>query len=77
MNYPFDEANRITGVNAQLPAATAYASSITYTPHGAIKQMSLGGALGIVQNTDFNPRLQPTSITAAHGAMSILSLGYT
>jgi len=39
--------------------------------------MNLGGAAGIVQNTDFNPRLQPTSITATHAATPFLSLGYT
>jgi hypothetical protein len=51
--------------------STAYASSISYASQGAVRGQTLGH--GVAESTQFNPRLQPTTIQAGslqtqHGA---------
>jgi hypothetical protein len=48
-----------------------YASSIKYTPHGALTSMILDGS-GLTEATTYNSRLQPVSMQAG----SLLTLGY-
>jgi RHS repeat-associated protein len=63
----YDTAGRITGVsryNSNIFDKT-YASAFTYTPHGAVSALSLGGTVAspVMQETMFyNSRLQPTMI---------------
>src|SRR2546425_9528507 len=64
----YDKAGRTTWISSQLtsdncrnqvgPTSTtqAYASGITYKPHGAVHQMALGN--GLWEYTDYNVRLQ-------------------
>jgi RHS repeat-associated protein len=63
----FDGANRVSAVSS---GTTTYVQSIQYAPHGGETSWLLGsGATGSQQ---FNPRLEPTSITVG----SALSLGF-
>ncbi len=78
VNTSYDPADRISLVNATTPDTVSYATLTTtpsqsiyaYAPHGAIQTLNLGN--GIVENTTFNNRLQPTQITAG----GLLTLGY-
>jgi RHS repeat-associated protein len=58
----YDSAGRISTVNGQKSgeAPKTYASAISYTAHGAVRQMQLGN--GLWEHTLFNGRLQPTEI---------------
>ena len=61
LTYGYDDAGRIDdadGTYQTIP--TGYADGFTYTPHGAISQMTLGN--GLVESTQFNRRLQPTDL---------------
>jgi hypothetical protein len=48
--------------------------AISYAAHGAIQQMTLGN--GLVEKTQFNSRLQPTSIELTVNSSPLWSLGY-
>jgi YD repeat-containing protein len=84
MKYPsgrqvvtcYDVAGRVSGVAKGLAPAPFYANVTQYTPHGAIAQLGLGN--GVQENTSYSfDRLQPSSITAAYGGATLLSLGYS
>ena len=59
----FDAAGRITGLAGQLGAAsTAYAGSLTYVAHGALKQLQFGNTL--YESWDHSAtRLQPRRVS--------------
>jgi RHS repeat-associated protein len=65
----FDAAGRINGVTGS--GNKTYASSFSYWPHGAVSSMTLGNNL--IESTQFNSRLQPTSI----GLGSLATFAYT
>jgi hypothetical protein len=78
----YDNAGRLNGITGQKTgeANKTYASSFSYTAHGAIGSMQLGNDLW--EHTNFNSRLQPTQIglgTASSGtsSISVLGLDYT
>jgi RHS repeat-associated protein len=58
----YDDAGRLNQVNGQKTGETnkTYASSVSYTAHGAISEMKLGNNLW--EHTIFNNRLQPVLI---------------
>jgi RHS repeat-associated protein len=59
----YDSAGRIGGVSGQQPGQAApkpYASNLSYTAHGAVREMQLGNNLW--EHTFFNNRLQPQMI---------------
>jgi RHS repeat-associated protein len=75
----YDTAGRITSVAGQKsgePAKT-YASALSYTAHGAVRQIQLGN--GLWEHTLFNSRLQPTEIGLGTSSTdsSKLQLSYT
>ena len=65
----YDAAGRINGVTGS--GNKTYASSFTYSPHGAVQTMTLGNNL--TETRQFNSRLQPTSI----GLGSLATFAYT
>jgi YD repeat-containing protein len=70
----YDNAGRLNGITGQktLEANKTYASSFSYTAHGAIGSMQLGNNLW--EHSNFNSRLQPTQIglgTTSSGTSSI------
>ena len=67
--FRYDSAGRATDVSG---GGDTYVSSVTYAAHGAPSQVSLGN--GIVENTSFNNRLQPCTISA--GSHLTLSFAY-
>src|ERR1044072_6145823 len=58
----YDTAGRMTNLSGVKTGETnkTYISQLTYTAHGAVGQMSLGNTL--IEQTQFNSRLQPTPI---------------
>ncbi len=61
----YDAAGRIASVSGQKtgePSRT-YAAGFSYAPHGAVSQFTYGN--GLIEQTSFNTRLQPTSITVS------------
>jgi RHS repeat-associated protein len=71
----YDGAGRIATIR-QAGGGT-YASGFSYTAHGAVQSMTLGN--GLIDQTTFNSRLQPTIIQLGSGAnpSSMLELDYT
>jgi len=74
----YDNKGRLNGITGQKSgeANKTYASSFSYTAHGAIGSMQLGNNLW--EHTNFNSRLQPTEIglgTASTGTSSTSTLG--
>ncbi len=71
----YDRAGRINSVEGQ--SGVLYASSLSYTAHGAVASMTLGNRL--TEHTFFNSRLQPTQIGLGTSATdsSKLQLDYT
>ncbi len=75
----YDDAGRLSEVSGQKAGETdkTYASSLSYTAHGAVSDMKLGNNLW--EHTNFNNRLQPIQIglgTAQNG-VNRLKLNYT
>ncbi len=70
----YDPAGRISQVTS---GQTVYASSITYWPHGGVKDLKLGNNLW--EHSLFNERLQPTEIGlgTTQGGVDKLRLNYT
>jgi RHS repeat-associated protein len=56
----YDQSARISSVKQTAPVLKTYASPISYSPQGTVKSMTLGN--GLIENTTFNTRLQPTEI---------------
>lgn len=82
LNTSYDSAGRLSGVSGNNPTLSPsepvrqYLSQVSYWSHGAVKAATLGN--GLVEQTAFNTRLQPTQIklgTAASPA-SVLQLDY-
>src|SRR5581483_7950471 len=77
----YDIAGRPTSVTASFSSGpfagtpTAYASNITYWPHGAVNSLPLLN--GITETSAYNNRLQMSSVTAAKGGTRVLSLAFT
>jgi YD repeat-containing protein len=75
----YDDAGRLSAVNGQKSgeANKTYASSPTYTAHGAIKDLKLGNNLW--EHTSFHTRLQPTEIGlgTTQGGIDRLKLNYS
>ena len=71
VGYTLGSAGRATA--AGVPAvAGAYASSITYAPHGALSGMAMGN--GVVETVTFDPRLRAGTITAAKSNSQLLAI---
>lgn len=69
MTYPSGRTVGATLNDRGLPSALGiYASSVTYWPHGALRQLTLANA--VVENTMYNSRLQTSSIEALAGSIS-------
>lgn len=70
----FNSAGRPSTVQGAVNSQNSnYVTSVTYASHGAPKAIAFGN--GITETTDYNPRLQPTSI--AVGSLMTLSYAYT
>ncbi len=83
VTYALDTAGRTTSATGLKNAtATNYAGGITYTPHGAFRQMDLGGGSGVRANwSAFNGKLQlegfsVSRIPAPTPALMTLSYSY-
>jgi RHS repeat-associated protein len=74
-----DSAGRLNGLSGQKPGdpVKTYASSFSYTAHGAVGAMQLGNTKW--EHTTFNSRLQPTLIGLGTSSSdsSLMSLDYT
>ena len=71
VSYTLGSAGRATA--AGVPAvAGAYASSITYAPHGALSGMTMGN--GVVESLTFDARLHAGTITAAKSNSQLLAI---
>jgi RHS repeat-associated protein len=70
----FDAAGRIASVSGQKAGEPnrTYASGMSYAPHGALAQCTYGNNL--IEQTSFNSRLQPTSITVSSNPFPYLPL---
>ncbi len=77
VSYHYDAAGRTDRVgNGPLSGPNSYANGITYAPHGAMASMTLGVTStnpGWAESWQYNNRLQPTSVNAGSG---LLSLGF-
>jgi RHS repeat-associated protein len=75
VNMQYDAAGRVITVSKQ--GGGNYASAIAYAPHGAVASMTLGN--GLLEQTTFNNRLQPTLIqlgVSMSSPQSLLGLAY-
>ena len=70
--YKYDSAGRPTKAGRNTVGQIEFTQSITYKPHGAPDQFTLGN--GLVETTTYNNRLQPTQIQA--GSLLTLDFGY-
>ena len=77
VTYGFDAAGRVNGVTGTVATTpTNYASSVTYASNGGVAQMTFGNS--VVETTSYSAnRQQATGVTAASGAGTLLSLGYS
>ncbi|MBZ5608453.1 MAG: hypothetical protein LAP38_09355, partial [Acidobacteriia bacterium] len=67
----YDAASRLNKVrNGESDSPPPYASVTQFWPHGAVQTMTLGN--NVVENSSYNNRLQPTSMSAGN----LLSLAY-
>jgi hypothetical protein len=60
--------------HASIGNHTCTSQAISYAPHGGINSIPFNNL--IVESVGYNDRLQPTSITANYGQISLLSLTY-
>ncbi len=61
--FKYDSAGRPIKAGRNTVGAIDFAQNITYEPHGAPDQFTLGN--GLVETTTYNDRLQPCTITAS------------
>jgi len=79
VDYTYDDAGRSLSLSGTPDGGSAanYATSMTYAPHGALEQVTLGN--GRWETWDFNGRLQPTAIAlgSTQGGSELLGLALT
>ncbi len=75
VSYDYNPAGHPNTVWNGLPNTTAYASSFSFTPHGALTGLTLHN--GLVESIQYTSRLTPSSQSATKSGTSLLSLGYT
>jgi YD repeat-containing protein len=66
--------NRGLSTGAAVAGTTPYASSVAYTPSGAMQSMMLGN--GVQETKGYNSRLQMTELNATQNGVTKLSLSY-
>jgi RHS repeat-associated protein len=67
VSYDYDDAGRIRSVSGLKEGQTTnYAANVTYWPHGALEQMTLGN--GLWESWSYNRRLQAESIRVGTSA---------
>jgi RHS repeat-associated protein len=86
VSFGIDGAGRVSTINgvyqgnssgytcASIGNHTCTSQAISYAPHGGINSIPFNNL--IVESVGYNDRLQPTSITANYGQISLLSLTY-
>jgi YD repeat-containing protein len=75
VNMAYDAAGRVSTVSKQ--GGGNYASNIAYAPQGAVASMTLGN--GLLEQTTFNNRMQPTLIqlgVSTSNPQSVFALVY-
>jgi RHS repeat-associated protein len=71
--YPSKRSVTMNFNDRGMPSSVGnYANSVTYWPHGGLRQLSLVN--GVVENTEYNTRLQASSMKAVVGTTSLWKL---